>query len=69
MLPSGRIVGRPLKLLFPLETSEIKNVSNSVKGTQGNSKVLDDIQTTNNSVRKSQRRAAKNAIYKIKQML
>lgn len=72
MLPSRRIIGRPLKLLFPLETSKSMNISylksNDNLTSEESTKKFDEAQTTSNSALKSERQAAKIAKHKIKQI-
>lgn len=63
-LPSGRVIGRPLNLLFPLETSENRHISErSLKYGDEN------IQLKLNVERKTKRKAANKAKMKIKEML
>ncbi|XP_053392224.1 uncharacterized protein LOC128554915 [Mercenaria mercenaria] len=65
MVSSGRIVNRPLNLLFPLETAPNTNKSTAgIETPTGH----DNLQSLNSSARKSERNAAKTARDKIKQI-
>lgn len=63
MLSSGRIIGRPLNLLCPIEISENANIQNK------NSEQQQSTSPNQELVRQTTRTAAKQAKLKIKQSL
>lgn len=63
-LSSGRVIGRPLKLLFPIEVSE-----NSYKRPDENGQLQTFSPKLEESIHRPMRTAAKHARMKIKQSL